>query len=193
MGRFVPSEEISRLDGGDPKIAFIERKIMMKTKVILTLSGLGVLLVGGAGFPLHAAGLFEAHELSGDFLGFYGSRDKGGTDTSAWGYGAGINYFVTDKIGMGADTYADAFTVPYLLNGSAIFRYPLEDKKLAPYGFGGFGRQWDHAAQWSFHLGAGLEYRLQEKTGVFLDVREVFPDKTKDYTVVRFGIRFKFR
>ena len=164
----------------------------MKHKAVRQMLG-GLLLAGAVPFSTPAAGLFEAHELSGDLLGFYSSRDKGGSSTSAWGYGAGLNYFVTDKIGFGADTHADAFTVPYLLNGSAIFRYPLGANGLAPYGFGGVGRQWEHAAQWNFHLGVGLEYRFHQNTGLILDVREVFPDQTKDYTLVRCGFRFTFR
>jgi len=136
---------------------------------------------------------FEANELSADVLGFYGSRDKGGASKSAWGYGAAVNYFLTDKIGLSADTYSDAFTVPYNLNFSGIFRYPFQDYRLAPYGFGGFGRQWDHTSQWTFHVGAGVEYRTTEKTGLFSDIREVFPGRTRDYTLVRFGIRFRFR
>jgi hypothetical protein len=28
---------------------------------------------------------------------------------------------------------------------------------------------------------------------VFADIREEFPDETKDYTVVRFGFRLKFK
>lgn len=141
--------------------------------------------------PAAAQDLFHAGELSADFLGFYSSHDKDGKG-SAWGYGAGVNYFITANWGVGADTYADAFTVPYLLNVSAIFRYPLSDPHFAPYAFGGGGRQWEHEPQWSGHLGAGIEYRLNANNGVFADIREVFPDNTKDSTVLRFGIRFVF-
>ena len=136
---------------------------------------------------------FAPQELTFDLYGFYGSRDKGGSDEDAWGPGVGINYFITKYVGVGAETYADAFEPPYLINGMGIFRYPLGDSGLAPYAFGGFGRQWDHAAQWLGYIGGGLEYRLNPLTGAFVDVREVFADRTRDYEMVRFGFRFQLR
>ena len=90
------------------------------------------------------------------------------------------------------DSYFDAFEAPYLLNASGIFRYPVGGTSLSPYGFGGFGRQWEHAAQWQSHVGAGVEYRLNSRTGVFVDGRRVFPDRTRDLAVWRFGLRFGF-
>jgi hypothetical protein len=135
---------------------------------------------------------FDANEFTGDLFGFYGSRTKGGADKSAFGYGGGLNYFLTQNWGAKADTYADAFEVPYNINFSGIFRYPLDERNLAPYALGGFGRQWEHAAQWTFHLGAGLEYRLTDKNGIFTEFRGVFPDQTKEYLLIQFGLRFRF-
>jgi hypothetical protein len=137
--------------------------------------------------------LFSANELSMDLFGFGASRDKDGKGDTAWGLGLGANYFFTRNIGVGADSYADAFEIPYLLNGSGIFRYPINDSRFAVYGFGGFGRQWKHSPQWLGHLGVGGEYRFNPKGGFFVDVREEFPDETKDYTVFRFGFRIKFK
>ena len=136
--------------------------------------------------------LFSPNELSLDVFGYHASRNKDGADTDAWGPGIGINYYFTENFGFGADTYADAFEVPYLLNGSFLVRYPLWDTGLAPYGYAGFGWQWQHAAQWTGHIGAGLEYRFNPKTGVFVDVREVFAAETADYFMVRFGVRIAF-
>lgn len=138
-----------------------------------------------------ASDLYTGHEASLDLFGFYGSRDKSGHG-DALGIGAGGNYFFDRHWGVGADTYADAFNTPYMLNGSLIFRYPIGETPIAPYGFAGFGRQWEHAAQWTGHLGVGAEYRLNHRTGAFADLREVFPDNTRDYTVFRFGFRIKF-
>ena len=167
----------------------------------------GIALVGfWAGSNIHAqnvwAGRFAyeptgesaypSHEFSLDLGGNYATRDKSGHDTDAWGLTVGVNYFFTEHFGIGADTYADAFTRPYLLNGSVIYRHPLKEFGLAPYGFAGFGRQWEHAGQWTGHLGAGLEYRLNAHTGLFLDARRVFADQTKDYAVWRAGLRLGF-
>jgi hypothetical protein len=142
--------------------------------------------------------LYSAQEPSFDFLGFYGSRDKGGSDTGVAGPGLGFNYFITQNIGVGVDTYADAFTWPYLLNTSGIIRYPIPRTAIAPYAFGGFGREWWHAPQWLGYFGGGVEYRLAPARmkiplGLFADVRGVFPGETKDYAVVRFGLRFKLK
>ncbi|HLX71015.1 MAG TPA: hypothetical protein VKV04_15420 [Verrucomicrobiae bacterium] len=138
--------------------------------------------------------LFSAHEASFDLFGFYGSRDKGGSSSSAAGPGVGFNYFFTQNFGIGADSYADAFTWPYLLNANGIFRYHIPGVCAAPYAFAGFGREWWHAPQWMGDVGGGIEYRPEHRNaGLFVDVRGVFPTETKDYAVVRFGIRFIFR
>jgi hypothetical protein len=162
---------------------------MKKTKLLFAI-GAGMLC--GVGAMAQSTELFPSHEASMDLFGFYGSRDKGG-NRDAWGMGAGFNYFITQNIGVGADTYMDAFTIPYLLNGQGIFRYPLKRLPMAPYVFAGAGRQWTHAAQWLGDIGVGLDYRFQPKMGAFVDVREVFPTETQDYTVLRFGFRFTFK
>ena len=135
---------------------------------------------------------YEVHEFSLDILGGYATRDKRGHDKDAFGIGAGVNYFFTRNIGVGADTYADAFNVPYLLNASGIFRYPIPETGFAPYAFGGFGRQWEYAPQWTGHLGLGLEFRINARTGVFLDARRVFAGQTSDYALWRAGVRLGF-
>jgi hypothetical protein len=162
----------------------------MKNKKLIFIIGLGMLVGGGA--IAQSTDLYSDHEVTLDAFGFYGSKDKGGHQ-DAWGMGVGGNYFFTRNIGVGADTYMDAFTIPYLLNANGIFRYPIKQTGLAPYGFGGFGRQWDHAAQWLGHVGVGIEYRFQPKMGAFFDAREVFPSETRDYAVLRFGFRFVFK
>ena len=148
------------------------------------------------GLDDRSSNLYHGHEFSLDLYGFGATRDKGGGDTTAWGPGVGANYFITRTIGIGADSSADAFEIPYMLNGSAFYRYPFEETGFAAYGFGGFGRQWDHAAQWLGHIGIGGEYRCTwggYVGSVFVDVREEFPTETKDYTVVRFGFRLPFK
>jgi len=162
----------------------------MKIKTILLILGLGVMASGGA--RAQSTYLYSDHEWNLDTYGFYGGKDKGG-NKDAWGIGLGGSYFLTRNIGVGADTYMDAFTIPYLLNADGIFRYPLGHTQIAPYGFGGFGRQWDHAAQWLGHLGVGIEYRFKPTMGAFFDAREVFPSETRDYAVLRFGFRFAFK
>lgn len=141
------------------------------------------------------AATFNDNEFSLDLFGFRGSLDKDGRDGGAWGPGVGLNYYITHCFGIGADSYADAFNDPYILNVNALARYPLDGvglPGLAPYGFFGIGRQWIHAAQWMGDVGAGLEYRFAPKTGAFTDLRGVFPGVTRNYVVWRFGIRIVF-
>ena len=161
----------------------------LKTLVMIAMAGLATLSLE------HARGsdLFTRNELSLDLNGFVASNDRSGSSGGVGGVGIGVNYFFNEKWGVGADTYADAFDLPYLLNGSLIFRYPIGETRFAPYGMAGFGRQWRYVGQWTGHLAVGVEYRLNHKTGVFIDLREVFPDNTADYTVCRFGFRIKFR
>lgn len=157
---------------------------------------LAIEFFGAAGVLAQSYAVYSAQESSLDFFGFYGSRDKGGGNSSAWGPGVGFNYFFTQNIGLGADTYADAFTWPYLLNANGIFRFPIPQTSIAPYAFAGFGRQWWHAPQWLGDVGAGVEYRpssTKPLVGLFADIRGVFPSETKDYAVLRFGLRFVFR
>lgn len=154
---------------------------------------LAIEFLGPAGVLAQSHEPYSAQEPSLDLFGFYGSRDKGGGSSSAWGPGVGFNYFFTQNFGVGADSYADAFTLPYLLNANGIFRYPIPQTCIAPYAFAGFGREWWHAPQWMGDVGVGVEYRLQPQFGLFADARGVFPTQTKDYAVVRFGLRFVFR
>jgi len=136
--------------------------------------------------------VFTAQDFSVDVFGYHGGREKSGADHDAYGYGVGVNYFITENIGVGAETYADAFTVPYILNLSGIYRFPLAEYNVAPYLFTGLGRQWEHAPQWVFHFGGGAEYRLRQELAGFADLRGVFPVDTDPYIMLRIGIRLRF-
>ena len=137
--------------------------------------------------PVH----FDAHELSVDAFGFYSERDKSGVDKNTFGIGVGVNYFLTDTIGFSAETYGDAFTTPYLITVSGIYRYAVPEWNLAAYGFAGGGREWEHAPQWLGHLGIGLEFRFTPNLAAFSDIRGVFPIETASHALFRFGVRFK--
>jgi hypothetical protein len=135
---------------------------------------------------------FMPNEFSLDLFGTYATRDRFGNGEDGWGGGAGINYFLTRYIGIGADSYLEEWKTPYRVNGSLIFRIPIDSIGMAPYAFGGGGREWRYAAQWTFHAGGGLEFRLNPHFGLFADGRRVFPDKTGDYALWRAGVRFGF-
>jgi hypothetical protein len=108
------------------------------------------------------------------------------------GFGLGVNHFFTPYLGVGADTHIEKVDWPNRINGSVIGRYPIEKWSLAPYAFVGFGRQFNDTAQWLFHFGGGLDYRLNPKAGLFLDVRQTWPDVSRDFMLWRFGLRLGF-
>jgi len=129
--------------------------------------------------------------ISYDIAGVYTSRNRDGNDKGAWGPGIGVNYDFTPNIGVGVDTYSDGFRLPYMLNASFIYTFHTT-WMLNPYGFAGFGRQWEHASQWTEHVGAGVEYETKFGPGLFVDGRWVFANETANYGAIRFGVRVRF-
>ncbi len=144
---------------------------------------------------------YRENELSVDGFGLaaYGEStvDQSGSRIrhhTLLGAGAGVNYFFTRNIGVGADMGSENTTGPFIDNAAAnlIWRLPLGRKGLAPYIFGGAGRHFGPIRTWFGLAGAGMEYRYNPHLGVFLDVRGVLPDKTKNSGIARLGMRFDF-
>ncbi len=110
------------------------------------------------------------------------------------GAGAGVNYFATRHLGFGAEAYSENTGHSFLDNASAslIGRLPLGHTGLAPYAYGGGGRQFDPIELNYLHAGGGLEYRFTRRLGAFVDARYVFTDGTKNYGLGRAGLRFGF-
>lgn len=135
---------------------------------------------------------FKDHELSMDIFGIYATRNRKNFHGDTVGAGVGVNYFLTRNWGLGAETYMDDFDFPNHLDFNGFFRYPLPSLSLAPYVLGGFGRQFRDVSQWTTHIGIGVDFRLNTQTGIFLDVREVFPDTSRDLTLWRLGLRISF-
>ena len=137
---------------------------------------------------------FHANQLSLEAFGTYADRDRRGNSVNHGGGGIGLTYFVTRYLGIGADSYLEEWKWPYRVNGSGIVRLPLLNRfsPVALYGFGGGGRQFKDVAQYTYHGGAGLEFKCCSHLGLFVDGRRVFPDKTKDYTLARAGVSIGF-
>jgi hypothetical protein len=146
--------------------------------------------------------LYSANELSLDFFGSYLAGERRAEDLfdtnirhGSWGGGVGLNYFITREIGIGGD-----FNIPddnfgnFINNvdGSLIARLPISNTGLAPYVYGGGGRQTDPTWQWTGHAGVGIEYRFNPTTGLFADGRYIWVDKTSDEILFRAGVRFVF-
>ena len=111
-----------------------------------------------------------------------------------WGGGVGVNYFLTREIGFGFDANAPDNDGNFFdsVHGSLIARFPIESAGIAPYIFGGGGRQTEPRWEWSGHAGAGLEYRMNPITGIFLDGRYVWGEETSDSLLLRTGLRLVF-
>ena len=152
--------------------------------------------------PCEPCDFYRANELSVDVFGsasigkytidhLSGSRIRHNTRLGA---GLGISYFITRNIGIGGEAYSENTTGTFVDSASAnlILRLPLGHSGLAPYAFGGGGRQFDDAEAWFAQVGGGMEYRFTSHVGAFLDARWVLPDETKYYGVARLGVRFAF-
>jgi hypothetical protein len=136
---------------------------------------------------------FDNQEFSLDLFGIGATRNRENfADNDTIGFGAGVNYYFMRYLGVSADTYIDDWSLPNHLDFNLLGRYPIEKWSLAPYALIGFGRQWTDTAQWTAQLGGGAEFRMNRMTGLFIDVRGVFPDKSPDFTLWRFGVRLRF-
>src|ERR1051325_10294004 len=131
-------------------------------------------------YEREAVDKFPPHELNLDLFGTYADRNRFGAKEDNGGGGIGLNYFMTRFIGIGADSYIEEWKAPYRVNGSLFLRYPLQ-AGLAPYAFGGGGREFKYLTQWTFHGGGGLEFRFNPYTGIFGDARRVFSDRSSDF------------
>jgi len=172
-----------------------------------------------ATFTYSTAPKYVGNELSLDLFGSYWAperrlRDLFDTDIKGdrggWGGGVGLNYFFTPYFGIGGDAnFSDhrGFGGPaadYLI-GNGIVRLPIANTGIAPYVFGGGGRQFNGLFrdpetgdvfagaryEWVADLGVGIEYRVTPGLGVFTDGRYIW--HTKDGGIDRLALRAGLR
>ena len=146
--------------------------------------------------------LFRANEVSLDLFGSLSVgqetlndiTDERVRDDGRLGMGLGANYFFTRHLGLGGDAYTENAGHSFVDNasGNLIFRIPLDSIHLAPYAYGGGGRQFDPTGLWFAQAGAGLEVRFTRNIGLFADGRYVFTDGTGNIGVGRLGFRYSF-
>jgi hypothetical protein len=135
---------------------------------------------------------FGPQEFRLDLFGSAATRNRAGDSQVTGGGGVGLNFFLTPIFGIGADSYIEDWRWPDHVDGSLILRWPIQAAGVAPYIFGGGGRQWRDIPQWSKHAGGGLEFRINHYTGIFADGRYVWPEETRDYVLLRGGLRVGF-
>ena len=150
----------------------------------------------------HEGELFLPNEFSLDAFGSYtttGRRNFGELFThnlrhGAFGGGLGLNYFFTKYVGIGGDVQMGDTGNRLVDSTSAnlILRLPLDAAHLAPYVFAGGGLQIDPRSQLLGDVGAGVDFRLNHWTGIFVDGRFIWTAKSGDYGLLRAGMRFAF-
>lgn len=132
-------------------------------------------------------------------LDVFGSFTNGARDyryDDGFGGGIGANYFFTRYLGVGVDGTVYDGGVHGVWSGSAslIARYPVDLGHLcfAPYLFGGGGVRSDGQTVGTVHGGAGLEFRVTPRVGIFSDARYTWAENRSDAITTRVGIRFAF-
>lgn len=189
-------------------------------KQILTLCSLAALpslCWAGSKAPLApppqlAPPAFQANELQLDIFGAYGvgkGPDHAGPFADhAWGGGLGLNYFLTNNLGIGVDADIKQGRENHAVGterrdfkqftGSLIYRMPYEDWGIAPYGYLGGGVTTDKEDLASAHAGLGVEYRLApNQIGLFADARWTYYGERlgrgdQNNVQIRTGIRLMF-
>ena len=147
---------------------------------------------------------YAANELTFDLFGAYGAPERGLSDVfetnirqsrgGTAGGGIGLNYFFHKMIGLGVDgvVFNNGGNFVDSVNTSLLVRFPIEPTGLAPYVFGGGGRNTE-IWEWTAHAGAGLEFRFNPGTGLFADARYVWGEHVRnDSLLLRAGLRFAF-
>ena len=112
-----------------------------------------------------------------------------------WGLGAGATYFMNEYFGVGGRYFYfdNAFgSGEHDLSASAILRYPIPSLCIAPYVFGGGGLITNSNTKGTAHIGGGLDIRIVDCMGGFVDARYTWADKSGNYTSLNFGLRMSF-
>jgi hypothetical protein len=145
---------------------------------------------------------YKANELNFEFFGTgtVGERTLKHLSTrriernGRLGLGAGLSYFICRYVGVEGYAYSESTADAFIDHAGAdlVARLPIGNSGVAPYIFGGAGRQFDPAVQWTYDAGAGVEWRFAPHVGVFVDGRFVWCEETRDYGMGRLGLRVGF-
>ncbi len=150
----------------------------------------------------HEGEVFLPNEFSFDAFGTYTSTRRSSVQDlftrnlrhGTWGGGVGINYFFTKYIGISSDVSIGDNGNRFIDSamGNLVLRLPIDPAHLAPYIFGGGGGVFEPSTEWAADAGAGIDFRINHWTGIFVDARYVWPENVGDYGLFRAGMRFAF-
>lgn len=131
-------------------------------------------------------------QIDGFYSGFVGSRgSRLGTGS---GGGFGFNFIFARYFGLGYEAawYSNQGTAQHMpLGGNFIFRYPICSLNLAPYVLVGGGAGWNGTTIGYGNVGGGLEYRVTNNIGLFVDGRYLYGG-SGNVANIRSGLRFSF-
>ena len=130
-------------------------------------------------------------DVYGAFAGTYGDRHEDG-----WGGGIGLNYYFDRNIGVGVDgTVTDGEGEElWHVHGHLLVRFPIDngDSCWAPYLKVGGGYQVNGEGGWSAGGGAGVEFRLSPRFGLFGEGGYYWSEGDENYAQAKAGVRFIF-
>jgi len=92
-------------------------------------------------------------------------------NTHRGGVGFGVSYFLTQNSGLKLDTFTSCLggrSAIDIASASYVYRIPI--KRSCPYGLVG-GDYDSELRQWGAHLGVGLEHRVLDNVGLFVEAR----------------------
>lgn len=131
-------------------------------------------------------------QVDGFYTGFFGS--PGSRFSTGSGGGFGVNFFFARYFGIGYEAawYSNDGTAEHLpLAGNFFLRYPICSWNIAPYLMVGGGGAWDGVGVGYGNVGGGIEYRVTDHIGIFVDSR-YFYGGTGNVANLRSGLRIAF-
>ena len=117
---------------------------------------------------------------------------NGRSADDALGGGLLSEYFFTQNIGIqGSYGVYATDSEHHAFDASLVLRAPITSLCLAPYILAGGGFSSNSSNEGNWHVGGGLDYRLNNCAGIFADGAYHFAENG-DYTIVRLGVKFPF-
>ena len=145
--------------------------------------------------PIPLEPCFQDKELQLDIFASYvwanGKYDDG------IGGGLGVNYYFSRNIGLGVDaqlTDADNDSALWQFTGNILVRFPIENNGtcFAPYLKFGGGYQMDGSGDFIYGGGAGIEFRVTPRLGIFGEGGYYWAESDNNFAQARVGVRLVF-
>lgn len=116
-------------------------------------------------------------------------------EDDTFGGGIAVEYFFNPYFGIaGSAQWADpGESLVHNYSADAVVRFPITSICIAPYVFGGAGLHTNSSTEVIGRAGVGLDARLWNANGIFVDWTYTFPGgDLEDYQIVRLGVKFGF-